>query len=201
MKKVFCALALLAALAAGASAAEEKIDGVWGMKFGTARDVAGKIMTEKNKAQTLCEYTYQPGYSEAFYRVNFFGREGHLLLRFSKKGLFLARFAFVRRDLGRNPPPPPPQPEGPKVMDARAPGAQPKKVEEKAAQFSSNFLQLRSMLTKKYGSPAQEFKVGDTVCGYEWNTGTFHAQSVMLYEDRFIPGSPAVLTYEDTNRR
>ena len=100
MKKILLALLLAAVMGAGAGAAEidDTIDGVWGVKFGTSVAEANRIMTEQNAAALLCEYSYVPNYHEAFYKVNFFGREGHLLLRFSKRGLFLARFAFIRAE-------------------------------------------------------------------------------------------------------
>lgn len=105
MKKILLALLLAAVMGAGAGAAEidDTIDGVWGVKFGTSVAEANRIMTEQNAAALLCEYSYVPNYHEAFYKVNFFGREGHLLLRFSKRGLFLARFALFARSNCRLP--------------------------------------------------------------------------------------------------
>ena len=190
MKKILLALFFAAVRAAGAGAAEidDTIDGVWGMKFGTPVAEAARIMTEQNNAALLCEYSYVPNYHEAFYKVNFFGREGHLLLRFSKRGLFLARFAFIRAE----------------QLPAAAPqssSAENKKKEKKYLAFSRNFMELNAMLTRKYGAAKTEYTVDGAVSGYQWSTGTFGRQSVVLFENRSLSRNDTVLSYEDASRK
>ena len=187
MKKIIAAAALLCALACGRAFAAENIDGVWGIRFGAARDAADAIMTKQHGAVRVCEYGYVPGYHEAFYKVNFFGRSGHLLLRFSKKGLFLARFAFDRK--------------GTLESAQKAAAARNKNAEKKYAAFTGHFNELNTMLTKKYGQPSEELVENDVVCGYEWSKGVFSRQSITLFEDRSLSGSDTVLSYEDSSRR
>ena len=187
MKKMTVLAALLCALLCGGAFAAETIDGVWGMRFGAAREAADEIMIKQNGAQRLCEYGYAPGYHEAFYKVDFFGRQGHLLLRFSKKGLFLARFAFSRKgslDSAK------------KTADARN-----KDSEKKYAPFTSHFNELNAMLTRKYGTPSEELVENGVIHGYEWSKGVFSRQSIMLFEDRSLSDNDTVLSYEDSGRR
>jgi len=190
MKKILLALVFAAAVAVGAGAAEidDTIDGVWGMKFGTPVAEADRIMTEQNNAVLLCEYSYVPNYHEAFYKVSFFGREGHLLLRFSKRGLFLARFAFIRAE----------------QRPAAAPwksSAENRTNGKKYLAFSRNFMELNAMLTRKYGAAKTEYTDDGAVSGYQWNTGTFGRQSIVLFENRSLSRSDTVLSYEDAGRK
>lgn len=194
MKKILLALLLAAVMGAGAGAAEidDTIDGVWGVKFGTSVAEANRIMTEQNAAVLLCEYSYVPNYHEAFYKVNFFGREGHLLLRFSKRGLFLARFAFIRAE------------QLPAAAPQRADVAENEhknKKEKKYLAFSRNFTELNAMLTRKYGAPKAEYAADGAVSGYQWITGTFGRRSVALFENRSLSRNDTVLSYEDASRK
>ncbi len=213
MKKFLGALALVVLIGSSCTAAVQ-MDGVWNLKFGMTREEVGPIMIEKNGAVRVTEYTYQPGYSEAVYLVNFFGREGTLLLRFSKKGLYLARFSFDRKEdktlTGPPAPVPEPKPEGPRVLDARSatpaegtrpdPGMPlPPPSDERPMPLSKNFLHLKTMLAKKYGDPANEIKNDATVLGYGWKF--VKGYSIVLFEDRFAPVNQAVLTYEAASLR
>ncbi|MGI6075233.1 MAG: hypothetical protein ACOYD9_02535 [Pyramidobacter sp.] len=203
----FLALACAACAAEGASKTSDAVDGVWGMDFGISCEEADRIMTDENGAILMCQYSYLPGYSESFYKVNFFGREGNLLLRFSKKGLFLARFAFIRtetlksevvadedsRESAED-----------VVIDARTIGGahrftaakKPEKME-----FSANFNQLKAMLFSKYGTPSETLKNNGEVAGYRWKSGAFFRNGIVLYENRSLSRNDTVLTYEDTARR
>lgn len=182
--RVFAAaLALFLALSA-AGWADEVIDGVWGLQFGASPEAAYKVL-EGHGARMLCEYGYQPEYREAFYSVDFFGRTGHLMLRFSPKGLFLARFAFTRK------------------------GSAPTEVTSKAnetgarkyANVTSNFSQLREMLSKKYGAPEAELDEKGVVRGVQWRDGAFNRSSITLFESRSLTQEDTVLSYEDSRRR
>jgi hypothetical protein len=214
MKRILTALACILMLAFSAAAAEpstdSEIDGVWGIKFGTACEEANRIMTQENGASLICQYSYLPGYSEAFYKVNFFGREGSLLLRFSKKGLFQARFAFVRTDAleseTQKPEEPAPAESDDQVFDARdisgTKKTQPVKVQTTPeTEFSRNFKQLNAMLIKKYGTPKETLKVSGSTAGYRWNGGAFYRNVITLFENRSLSRNDTVLTYEDTARR
>lgn len=206
MKKLIFAVGC-ALLLATAAFADESIDGVWGLKFGASVQEANSIMTGPNRAQLISQYTYQPNYSEAIYRVNFFGREGHMLLRFSKKGLFLARFAFIRKDAlkSERPQPQQPQPHS-NIVDARrqpGPGAQ--APAPNPADRSRNYVQLNSMLMRKYGVPKEEYKEsfgdGEAVIGCRWVDPNYSRCSITLYETRSLSRSDTALTYEDAGRR
>ncbi len=215
MKKILSALAIVMILGSSCAVAAP-IDGIWNLKFGMPREVAGSIMVEKNSAVRVTDYAYQPDASEALYLVNFFGREGTLMLRYARQGLRLARFSFDRKENKVTTPPPAPAPEpehepvpeGPRIVDARsaapaelppAPPAPPAptKMEGKALPPSINLLHLKAMLSKKYGDPFNEVRVNEDVFGYEWKPAK--GQRILLYEDRFTPGSQTTLTYEDTN--
>ncbi len=223
MRKILTAIALVVLLGSSCAMAEQ-MTGVWNLRFGMPREEVGPIMTEKNGAVRVTEYTYQPGYSEAMYLVNFFGREGTLLLRFSKRGLYMARFSFDRKDdksLTAPPAPAPepapaPAPQGPRIIDGRTatsadgtsdmplppPPAEPDKPgkpEGRGMPPSNNFLHLKMMLTKKYGAPAYEVKDDGNVLGYGWKF--VRNYSIVLFEDRFTPGNQAVLTYEAASLR
>ncbi len=217
MKKFLSALALVV-LFGSSCAMSAPIDAIWNLKFGMPREVAGSIMVDKNSAVRVTEYAFEPNSSEALYLVNFFGREGTLLLRYVKQGLRLVRFSFDRKDSKAmsTPPAPAPEPdhepvpEGPRIVDARSAAPAelpptspvvpvPPKMEGKALPPSTNFLHLKSMLIKKYGTPLNEVRYDDDVFGYEWKPAK--GQHILLYEDRFTPGSQAVLTYEDANIR
>ena len=189
MRKILLAFlfAAVAAACAGAAEIDDAIDGVWGMKFGAPVAEANRVMTERNGAALLCEYSYVPNYHESFYKVNFFGRKGHLLLRFSRRGLFLARFAFVRA-------------EELKGAEVRADSGDRKK-EKKYLAFSRNFTELNAMLTRKYGAPKAEYAAGGTVSGFQWVTGALGRQSISLFENRSLSRSDTVLSYEDASRK
>ncbi len=184
MKKILFALAIALALR-GPLAAAEPIDGVWGMKFGASPEDARGALTRAG-AELLCEYGYVPYYREAFYKVDFFGRKGHLLLRFSKKGLFLARFAFARGAAADEPPS----------------GAAAARVAEDTSRvvFSKNYAELNAMLAEKYGA-SEKLSENGVVRGARWSDGGFKHHSVTLYESPSLSGSDTVLTYEDTGRR
>lgn len=200
MKKILLALIFVVSLSFAAYA--EEIDSVWGLKFGMTPQVVNQLLSKKD-ARIVCEYDYQPDYCEAIYQVNFFGRQGHLLLRFSKKGLFLARFAFVRvnrlRTEAKAPAKAEPAPKN-NVVDARSAMGAPDipEPEKNKFEFSRNFIQLRSMLTKKYGVPGEEFKENDNTRGFRWTTGR---RTITLYEGRSITKNDTVMTYEDSSRR
>ncbi len=184
MKKLLCALLLTLIVACGARA--EKLEGVWGMKFGSAVGAVHQLLTGRG-AKLLCEYGYQPNYREALYSVNFFGREGTLLLRFSKKGLFLARFAFFRKgDLER----------AQKVAASRAQNS-----EKKYAAFTSHYNELNSMLTRKYGPASAELEENGVISGARWEAGVFDRRAITLYESRSLSVNDTVLSYEDLSRR
>ncbi len=184
MKKAIFALALVLTVFSALCAAEP-IDGVWGVKFGTTSKDAYQILSGRG-ARLLCEYGYLPNYREAFYGVNFFGREGYLLLRFSGKGLFLARFAFTRTG---------------ELEAAEKAAAERSKGNKKYFPFTANYVHLNSMLTQKYGTASEELKESGVVCGARWTSGSFNRVSVTLYENRSLSRSDTVLTYEDTGRR
>jgi hypothetical protein len=216
MKKIVIALACVLALAFSAAAAdseqnaESRIEGVWGMNFGISCEEANQVMTQTNGASLICQYSYLPGYSEAFYKVNFFGREGNLLLRFSKKGMFLARFAFVRTDTLKSETAAaesaPESAQDDQVFDARDIGGTEKVQAEKkqkpaVVELSANFRQLNAMLTKKYGTPGETLKDSGGTAGYRWSGGAFYRNSITLFENRSLSRNDTVLTYEDTARR
>lgn len=175
---------VLVLITAAAAFSKEPIDGVWGLQFGASPEAAHKVM-EGHGAKLLCEYGYQPEYREAFYDVDFFGRTGHLLLRFSPKGLFLARFAFVRKGAA------------PKDTTAAAneTGAR------KYAAITSNYSQLHEMLNKKYGAPDAELDEKGVVRGMQWRDGAFNRASITLFESRSRSREDTVLSYEDSRRR
>ena len=184
MKKIMCALLLSLVLAGGASA--EKLEGVWGLKFGSTVQAANQLLSGRG-AKLLCEYGYQPNYREALYSVSFFGREGTLLLRFSKKGLYLARFAFFRKgDLER----------AQKVAASRAQNS-----EKKYAAFTSHYNELSTMLTQKYGPSSAELEENGVVSGARWSEGVFDRAAITLYESRSLSVNDTVLSYEDLSRR
>ena len=186
MKKILLAAAAAFALSA-ASYAAETIDGVWGVNFGASVADANAVMTGQNGARLLCEYSYLPGYHEAFYAVDFFGRQGHLLLRFSKKGLFLARFAFARKgDLERA---------------KKAAASRNQNSEKKYAAFTGHYNELSAMLTSKYGAPTEQLEESGVVSGVRWSEGVFSRQSITLYENRSLTQSDTVLSYEDSGRK
>lgn len=213
MKKLVLALLCLAALAGvtlaaeGAAKTSDAIDGVWGMKFGISCEEADKIMTDDNGAVLLCQYSYLPGYSEAFYKANFFGREGHVLLRFSPKGLFLARFAFVRTESLKsemNVEEEAPRSSEKTVIDARAIASSSLGGEKKkpaSMELSAHFNELKSMLFSKYGSPSEILKIDGLTAGYSWKSGAFYRNGITLYENRSLSRNDTVLTYEDRSRR
>lgn len=190
MRKVLLALlfALIIVTGAGAVEIDNTINGVWGMRFGISFAEATHIMIDQNGAALLCEYSYFPDYHEAFYKVNFFGRNGHLLLRFSKRGLFLARFAFIRTE---------------KSLAIAPQGAHPaeNKREKKCIAFSRNFMELKAMLTRKYGAAEAECTTENGVSGYKWITGTFGRQSIVLFENHSLSRNDTVLSYEDASRK
>ena len=185
MRKIFfCALLLTLALSCCAGAAT--LEGVWGLKFGSAVSETHAILSERG-AKLLCEYGYQPNYREAFYSVSFFGREGTLLLRFSKKGLFLARFAFFRKgDLER----------AQKVTASLT-----KNSEKKYVAFTSHYNELKAMLTRKYGPASEELEENGVVSGERWGENVFGRAAITLYESRSLSVNDTVLSYEDTSRR
>ena len=205
MKKFLLALLFVISLSF-ASYASEDIDGVWGMKFGIAPEEARRVLSEKD-AKIVCDYVYQPDYHEAIYQVNFFGRRGHMLLRFSSKGLYLVRFAFVRTETLRSEEKKSVKAEASsenRVIDARTAFDAPEGAgapKKQPFEFSKNYVQLKSMLTNKYGPAREEFKEGGDVRGCRWSTGSTNRRSVTLYESRSFTKNDTSLTYEDSSRR
>ena len=174
--KHLCAAAALLLLWGAQAVRAEAIDGVWGLSFGDPCEKANQVMVEKNGAQLICQYEYAADYKEAFYKVDFWGREGHLLLRFSRKGLFLVRFAFIReRDL----------PESSEGADS--------------VWLSSHYRELRAMLAKKYGDPAETIEQNNAPRGELW--GDPSGQCISLFESRSLSRSDTVMSYEDMDRR
>lgn len=204
MKRLFAAFLFAVAFSCSACAARaESIDGVWGIDFGVSPEKAHALLVEKN-AKVVCEYGYAPDYSESVYQVDFFGRKGSLLLRFSGKGLYLARFAFIRDERLKSETQPEPKPDekGDKIVDARSAFDAPKPSDRAKAggtfEYSRNFRQLKNMLDGKYGLSDYEFKDGETMRGCRWTDGR---KSVTLYESRSITKNDTALTYEDASRR
>ena len=184
MKKIMCALLLVLVLAGCASA--EKLEGVWGLKFGSTVEAANQLLSGRG-AKLLCEYGYQPNYREALYSVNFFGREGTLLLRFSKKGLYLARFAFFRKgDLER----------AQKYAASRSESSG-----RKYAAFTSHYNELSVMLTRKYGPAPEDLEENGVLSGARWGDSVFDRAAITLWESRSLSLNDTVLSYEDLSRR
>lgn len=198
-----CAASLV--LAAGACFAAEVSDtvsGVWGIDFGASVEEADRIMVGENKATRVVQYSYQPNYSEALYQVDFFGRQGHMLLRFSRKGMFLARFSFLRRDTLPSERAQQDAASQSRVIDARQNlGSAPAASMPAAAELSRNYSELRSMLVKKYGTPSSEFKSDGKPVGCVWSGGSFGRRSVTLYENRSMTRNDTVLSYEDDSKK
>lgn len=175
MRKLFCAFFLTVALSGCAFAAENKIDGVWGLNFGAPVDEIHSVMKTKKDAVLLCASSYAPGYSEETYRIDFFGRRGQMCLRFSPKGFYNATFSFVRT-------------EG--LLKGTS------YIKNSDYYFSRNFRELNSMLMSKYGIATRKLECNGIVRGFAWKENKWHGNTVSLYEDRSATKHDTVLTYE-----
>ncbi len=198
MKKILYALLLLFALKSAACAEKmplfgatdpwkekEEIVGVWDLELGMSRAEVWQILDGKN-AVRINEYFYAPSYAEEEYRVDFYGCQGTLIVRFSQRGLHTVRFALDRTDLKGE--------IDPSVTNVSETGEK----SDKCEMLSPMFLSIADALKDKYGAPTRSLKYANEVCGYEWRDT--NAKHIIVYEDRFIPESPTVLTFEDAKK-